>query len=178
MLSFPISLPRKWYSGSFEAPELRMISRYLRSWLLEEGSLTARLKTTCEEFFVEVLSESCQPVPDELSRLVHDDEIQMWCREVLLWCDNQPVVYAQSWIPESLQAMTKLGTTPLGEVLFQTPKWSRGEVEITLIDEPLYELLDKLKLKHETKCARRSLFTQGEFSMLVCEAFLLEPKIT
>ncbi|CCQ09490.1 Chorismate--pyruvate lyase [Pseudoalteromonas luteoviolacea B = ATCC 29581] len=144
--------------------------------MCEEGSLTARLKAHYTSFHVEVLSEKrCMPLPG-LNTDLEKTKTPMWCREVLLWCDNQPIVYAQSWIPEHVQEMTKLGNTPLGEVLFQSPIWLRGDLQLAKVNDTIHCLLDKLNLEKEEKYARRSEFSRGEHSILVCEVFLQEPK--
>lgn len=148
----------------------------MRSWLLEADSLTARLKQNCEKLCVEVLSERlAAPGPSEIKLFSLPSNV-MWCREVILRCDAKPVVYAQSWIPESLQQMTKLGTTPLGEVLFQPPKWQRGDLQVTQLDSQLHPLFKQLgEVTIEAKAARRSIFSQNGAEMLVCEVFLMEP---
>lgn len=176
LLSFPLSLDSNWQTVA-ELPNLFSdVSEPLRSWLLEANSLTARLRQSCGDLRVEVLSEQlAKPSTSESSLFSVPSEV-MWCREVILWCDERPVVYAQSWIPESLQNMTKLGTMPLGEVLFQHPKWQRGELQVARIEAPLKPLISQLEyVAMEGKMARRSVFSQQGVEILVCEVFLTEP---
>lgn len=176
MLSFPLSLDSNWQPVA-ELPQwFDEVSEHLRSWLLEANSLTARLRQSCGEFRVEVLSEQlARPNQSEACLFSVPTDV-MWCREVILWCDERPVVYAQSWIPLFLQQMTKLGTVPLGEVLFQDPKWHRGELQLARIEAPLQPLILQLgKVVTEGKMARRSIFSQNNAEMLVCEVFLMEP---
>lgn len=151
------------------------LSESMRSWLLEADSLTARLKRGCEDLSVEVLSERLAATAHSEAVLFSVPSSVMWCREVILRCDGKPVVYAQSWIPESLQHMTGLGTKPLGEVLFQHPKWQRRDLQVTTLDNQLYTLIDQLDdVQNTAKAARRSIFSQNGAEMLVCEVFLTE----
>jgi chorismate--pyruvate lyase len=176
LLSFPLSLDSNWQSVCEQPVLLNEVSERLRSWLLEANSLTARLKQGCGQLNVEVLSERLAEITPSQARLFSGSATIMWCREVILRCDNKPVVYAQSWIPESLKQMTQLGTTPLGEVLFQEPRWQRGDLQVTLLAESLAPLITQLgNVPTEAKAARRSIFSQNGIEMLVCEVFLMEP---
>ncbi|MFC3034161.1 chorismate--pyruvate lyase family protein [Pseudoalteromonas fenneropenaei] len=174
MQIFPLSLDATWQQ--VESPQLchDTFPASLHDWLTEPCSLTAKLKSHCRHFAVEVLNEQLALAPHALGWADGFSQQSMWCREVLLWCDGKPVVYGQSWIPQTLLTMTKLGNTPLGEVLFQEPRWTRKGIEIATLNGPLKPLLLRLALEVRQKYARRSVFEQGQQQMLVCEVFLTE----
>lgn len=151
-------------------------------WLFDSGSLTARLIKHCKgEFSVKVISiKRATPTPDEISVLGMRARSHALIREVLLCCDDTPVVYARTIIPISslrgvLRGLALLGNRPLGAVLFSDKTMHRKPVEIT-------------KLSPDHKCyawtgcesrqmiwGRRSVFKLKEQELLVSEFFL--PKL-
>jgi chorismate--pyruvate lyase len=96
-----------------------------RPWLLDRGSLTLRLKACCPDFAVRGVREEAMWLPRTGRALV---------REVFLCCGETPVVYAYSILP--LAALTghwkrlaRLGTKPLGLVLFKDPRVGRSPLQ-------------------------------------------------
>lgn len=92
----------------------------LRAWLQAQGSLTARLRAF-GDVQVQVLRQGIQPLwPMEQA------ELQQRCgyvREVVLWVDGRPAVWARSATPLAAikgpwRALRGLGTRPLAELLF------------------------------------------------------------
>src|SRR5690554_6815881 len=72
----------------------------LSGWLLDAGSLTAKLKGMSQHFHVELLfqrEQACQP--HEMDFLGISATSPTLVREVLLHCNNIPWVYARSVIP-------------------------------------------------------------------------------
>ncbi len=143
----------------------------LSPWLSEAGSLTARLKRYSHHFRLQRLQEDMAVLPEFLvDMLPGTGKAQL--REVLLWCDEKPCVYAQSWLPEqSLQtvsALADLGEQPLGEYLFCQPGLSRSQIEVTQLNIPQNTWCS------ETSCwARRSVFRlNGQSPVFVAEVFL------
>ena len=160
-----ISLDADWQAaGSQPLPP------QLAPWILEPASLTARLKLHCRQFRVQVLNEQRSELPAFLRPLLPDtDTAQL--REVILWCNGQPCVYAQSWLPEqtvnALRPLADLGERPLGDYIFQQPGLRRGIIEATQLDIALPQLS-----RAGTCHARRSVFTLSGLPLLVAEAFL------
>ncbi len=153
----------------------------LRDWLFATGSLTARLKTHCTEFRVEVLGQeiiSC-------SELEANDDIaageQVLVREVLLYCDNKPQVFARSLLPlKSLtgeeQNLAQLGEQPLGQVLFNHPDLIRKGIEVACFNQSssLFTLIKQLGLPIIPVWGRRSVFVLNNKPIMVAEVFLPE----
>lgn len=144
----------------------------LAPWLLEPASLTARLKAYSDNFHLQLLQESQALLPDFLQPCFTTSTGQCLRREVLMSCNDQPAVYAQSWLPkETLQqvhALSSLGEQPLGELLFQFADVTRSPIEVC----QLPVLSSTLPIPSGEYWARRSLFTIVGVPMLVAEVFL------
>ncbi|WP_171044982.1 chorismate--pyruvate lyase family protein [Pseudoalteromonas rubra] len=146
----------------------------LRSLLCETGSLTALLRSHCSILHVEVLSEQVRQLDGEVQAILNCDSAL--CREVVLYCDDIPMVYGQSWIPDSANALglDNIGTTPLGERLFDQQAWQRGDIEVATLEQKLLPSFfpTKERLYSDPCFARRSVFTRQTCKVLVCEIFL------
>lgn len=144
----------------------------LAPWLLEPASLTARLKAHSHSFHLQVLQENQAILPDFLKSSFTHPIGQCLRREVLMFCNDQPAVYAQSWLPQAtlqqVQALSALGEQPLGELLFQFADVTRSPIEVC----QLPVLSSTLPLADGVYWARRSLFTIVGVPMLVAEVFL------
>lgn len=104
------------------------------SWLLEEGSLTLRLKSHAKQSFAVkvLLEEETQPTPDELNLLGISSQT-CWVRQVYLEIDNQPWVFARSVMPlaslsPTAKQLIQVGNQALGHLLFANPKVKRGKL--------------------------------------------------
>lgn len=161
--------------------------RELRSWLQDAGSLTKKLKAQCRIFAVRQISQSMERCRlEESLALGVDKRTRLMQREVILLCDNQPVVYAcTSVVSDAMRRdwpfMATLGNMPLGEKLF---------VDVRVVRRPLHYA--RLYACHplmqraaqslgvdqvaRTLFARRSVFCRKGGAMLVTEIFL--PAIT
>ena len=96
-------------------------------------------------------------------------------RRIILWCGNQPCIYAETCIPKSTTAahpwLAQLGDEPLGEQLLQKTDVSRSDFVFALFPtEQLPAALDELK--SEALWARRSDFSIGTDALTVTEVFL------
>ncbi|MBT1445047.1 chorismate lyase [Shewanella sp. JM162201] len=126
-LSFPYGESITWHAPD----DIGLPGAALTDWLLDGGSLTARLKTQCQRFEVKVLGES------ELIDTASAEP--MWVREVLLVLDGTPWVFARTLVPPSLLArlgneLTGLGERPLGELLFASDHFRPGRIEVASFD--------------------------------------------
>mgnify|MGYP001063158332 FL=1 len=107
------------------------------SWITEPGSLTRRVQEGCSGVFdLRLLRQGFgDALPSERRVLRagphHGRDL---VREVALLCDGAPRVFARTVMPaRSLigrtRELTRLGTRPLGAVLFADPSTQRGLVE-------------------------------------------------
>lgn len=95
-------------------------------------------------------------------------------REVVLWGDGQPWVFARSLIPQALcsDELANLGNQALGKIIFNDRRFVRQPFELCYLAQP-NELLKTLELNTcEPLWGRRSVFTMNQLSMSVAELFL------
>ncbi|ALZ75654.1 chorismate lyase [Rheinheimera sp. F8] len=140
-------------------------------WLLEAGSLTARLQRTGRAFSLHLVRQQDIELPAFLQ--------QRWqtrhglLREVVLLLDQQPCIYAQSFLPDhtvlALQPLAMLGAVPLGHYIFTQPELSRSTIEIAEFAEGLQ--LPGLGVLPQL-WGRRSYFTLSQHELLVQELYL------
>lgn len=190
IVNFPVTLLGKWQSPSEDV--LSQLSASLKDWLLDEGSLTARLKSHCNDFKVKVVgerqeycteSEACDAIKLGEPVLV---------REVLLYCDNVPQVFARSLLPLSSltgegRSLANLGEQPLGQVLFNNPSLQRQGLALSTFAEDsrvgklassLVEQSSDVRCRtntnpNPTMWGRRSIFMIENKPLMVAEVFLL-----
>lgn len=150
----------------------------VRRWLLDEGSLTARLVALSGgDFRVEVLAQGWRrPAVEEARRLGQPAWRHALVRDVALIGRDQPWVFAHSVIPGDslsgrLRYLRRLGSRSLGSTLFRDPGLQRGEFEIARLpaDHPIIPV----HLRGAGRVwARRSRFLLHGQPLLVCEVFL------
>ncbi|MCH1487888.1 MAG: chorismate lyase [Pseudomonadales bacterium] len=158
-----------------------------RSWLLDSGSLSARLvRASNNHFRVHVLSQSWQSARlDEYRLLGIEPKELCLIREVLLLCHEQPWVYARSVLPVTslvgkLRHLRQFGTQPLGQLLFNTPGMRRNPFEVAQIGRAQLPAaarpVDHDQLQPNTQSeptwGRRSRFTLYDRPLMVSEIFL------
>lgn len=148
----------------------------LKHWLLDKGSLTAKLRQTCPKMNVKVLSETWQlPMAEEAKLLGLSYNQKAWVRCVVLHCQGQPLVYARTVIPNCQAGnpwfgLKQLGNQPLGEVLFQLKNIRRSHFEISEIKGRRWPQLKGFD--RSDTLARRSIFWKKQAPLLLTEAFL------
>lgn len=172
---FPVQMAATW-----QTPESIKINEFLRDWLLDPTSLTARLKAHCQQFRVEVLGQKIQACDTaEANEDITAGE-QVLVREVLLYCDEKPQVFARSLLPlASLtgeqQQLAHLGTQSLGQVLFNHPDLVRKKIEIAAFNQQssVARIAQHLSLKvSKPMWGRRSVFMLNAKPLMVAEVFL------
>lgn len=153
----------------------------LAPWLRDRGSLTQRIRERCELFAV-------RPVRDGLARIAFDESALLgiaphrlaWSREVFLYADGEPVVFAHSacaaqHLRGAWGAVRSLGDKPLGALLFAHPQVERMPLHFKSLHahHPLHRsAVAALDETPERLWARRSLFALHGAPLLVTEVFL------
>ncbi|GAA59205.1 chorismate--pyruvate lyase [Pseudoalteromonas sp. BSi20652] len=176
MTTFPISLSANWQCTS----KVGGLSSSEREWLFEPHSLTAKLKSRAQIFSVKVLSEQVFNLTVEQKVLLNCKASSALNREVLLLCDNIPMVYAQSWLPDNQRSnqlknpLHNMGERPLGDVIFQNSDLVRKGIEVARFDtqHSIQQLAEQLNLPAQKLLGRRSVFSLKDYNFLVCEVFL------
>ena len=158
-----------------------MLSGAYRKWLIDSGSLTARLKARYADFAVRpVAVKYAKPIQDEAALLNLPAYKAALIREVLLIGDNQPVVFAHSVLPRTSlrgawNGLGRLGNKPLGAMLFANPKVKRTPLEYKKLprQHPIsMRVAEHLQTSPKTLWARRSIFSLNCARILVTEVFL------
>ncbi len=172
---FPVTLTSQWHD-----PQQSSLHSMLLDWLLDSTSLTARLKKHCRHFRVELLGQQIEACRREeaTSDIIAGEQVLV--REVALYCDDVPQVFARSLLPlTSLtgeeQRLASLGTQSLGQVLFSSPKLVRKKIHIASFNSSsrvgLFATHLGLTVK-EPLWGRRSTFILENKPLIVAEVFL------
>ncbi len=175
-----------WYSPT--ASQRARVPAEQLDWLLDDGSLTQRLIADCAGTFrVALLNQgrAC-PMLNEAGVLGMRPNRYALIREVHLLCDEQPRVFARTLIPQRTltgprRRLARLGSKPLGAVLFADRSMQRSPVEIArlrpgqwLFDSATAPLVAAGKPLPTEIWGRRSLFYLAGHPLLVNEIFLPE----
>ncbi|MCC2617526.1 chorismate lyase [Aestuariibacter halophilus] len=174
-IRFPVGNPAGWFApGAYPIP-----NPYLKNWLLDTGSLTERLQAHCRQFSLSLLGQRQADVDLEEFRALDVQEPSSsappWqVREVLLYGDGQPWVYARSILPEALCRgdFAGLGEQPLGKLLFNDQRFVRMPFQLcrVAVDAPILSRLQQQS--NHTLWGRRSVFTFAQYRIMVAELFL------
>jgi chorismate--pyruvate lyase len=153
------------------------IDLLMQSWLLEKGLLTERLRSLCGTHFrLEVLHEPSTGW-DSLVPTDSTTATNGFKREVVMWCDDKPCIYATTSVSESTASMhpwlQTLGTEPLGERLQSLADVTRSDFEFTCVQASGTDAhtLGRSSVTGEL-WARRSKFTIKSHELTVIEVFL------
>ena len=162
------------------------LSEARREWLLDNLSLTQRIKSHCLNsqlgcFSVRVLHQGMKiPSTDEINRLKLKNRRYALIREVLLFCGNSPLIYARTVIPIKTltgkqRQLAHLGNKPLGAFLFAQSYLQRDVMEVATLSSG-HQLFESAvaNLQHPPAniWGRRSVFRLRNKPLLVAEVFL------
>jgi chorismate--pyruvate lyase len=153
------------------------------TWLRDQGSLTRRIQQRCAQFEVRnVCACLMTAAHDESALLRLPPQQKIYTREVFLYADGKPVVFAHSVVaPHHLrgvwQSLQHLGSRPLGALLFAHPLVQRAPLHYRTLkpNHTLYRRAIVAPCTPPPKLwARRSLFDLHGAPLLVTEVFLPE----
>jgi len=173
------STRQRWLNKPIQAYKLQL-------WLIDNGSLTARLQQRFNKFGVQPIAvKYTKPIQDEAVLLSQPNYTTALIREVLLMGNHQPVVFAHSVLPRASlrgawNGLGRLGNKPLGETLFANPKVKRTSLSYKKLTPK--NALYKHATRHFTESpieskpnylwARRSIFSLNCANIMVTEVFL------
>ena len=149
----------------------------VRSWLLDDGSLTQHLLDTGRGFSLERWEQRWENVPlDERRILGMGLRDRAMVRQIVMRLDGQPMVYARSVFPiRSLRGpllrLRQLTNQSLGAFLFARPDMRRSPFEVASIPGDSAYLPAALH-QEGPAWARRSCFRVAGKALLVSEVFL------
>lgn len=169
---FPFGLKVSWAKPE----QFSSLDANIQDWLLNTDSLTERLQSLCSHFEVKVLGQSVLALDLTERQALPEHHLQSWqIREVILYGNGQPWVFARSVLPNHLceSAWADLGNQPLGQRIFNDPRFVRSDFEIgSLQTHPITNVTLKVGEHLHSFWARRSVFTMEQDTLLVAEAFL------
>lgn len=148
-----------------------------RNWLLDEESLTRRLRERWGTAFrVRVTAHLwTPPARDEARLLGLKAGTQALIREVQLCDGDEPYVRARTVMPATTltgkhRQLANLGSRPLGAAIFADPTLRREQLDVAQVGpgDPVFPDL------RERAWGRRSLFTLEGKPLIVYEVFLPE----
>jgi chorismate--pyruvate lyase len=162
-------------------------ARPMKDWLSDAGSMTKKLKAHSADFRVRHVTQTMGGCGWEESQALGVAlRTRVMQREVILLCDNQPVIYGHtSVLSDAMRRdwpfMAALGNIPLGEKLFTDQRIRRQPLQYARLHDshPLMQRAASvlgLQQMPSALFARRSIFCRKDGAMLVTEIFL--PAIT
>ncbi|KRB90509.1 chorismate--pyruvate lyase family protein [Noviherbaspirillum sp. Root189] len=157
-------------------------SPVMRDWLSDNGSLTRKLTLHSRQFRVERLrQEQSRCLSDEFRMIGLPRQARVQEREVLLRCDELPVVFGHTIVPTGATAADwpffgTLGNRSLGTTLFGDPRVVQGTLQYARLhlQHPLARRAGMAIGKEFTAplFARRCLYQRKKGVLLVTELFL------
>lgn len=180
----PTQRELRWFNNlkliANKLPTLSAPHASLRSWLLDKGSLTAKLiELSRGNFHVQVVRQVyARPSRSEAEALGIAPHSLSLIREVVLMGHNQPWVFARSVLPVSsltgkLRHLRKQGSRPLGAFLFSQPQLTRSPIALALINRH-HNYVPAELIGDSPVWGRRSIFYVDGQPLLVSEVFLPE----
>lgn len=158
------------------------VPQQIQHWLTDTMSLTQKLTERCSAFRVQRLMQgNALILSDEQNLLALRRRTKVQQRDVLLLCDEMPVVYAHTVVPLTATAsdwpfFNSLGNRSLGTTLFGDPSVQRGRLEYARLGvrHPLIlRASAALQVTLSTPLfARRCLYQRNRGLLLVTEVFL------
>ena len=167
-----------------DSGEIHQAPREWQPWLNDTKSLTQKIEQAfAKKLDVLVLSDSRQDLNSDERRYFHFRITHCRVREVLLCSNGVPLVMARSIIPTlsssgSNQPVLRLGTKPLGSVLFSklrthTKKKATREIAHLKKGDFFWRVCQKKYSSLPSALwARRSLYKLKGRPLLVSEVFL------
>ena len=154
----------KWLDNS----ELKgcLKEKKILNWLNEEGSITKRISSEAK-FKLEVLNDDLGTAETEEYEALELNFNEVRIREVILYGDSVPLVYARSIIPtltatKGYPGLGTLGSKPLGDLLFQNELFIKKRREFAKFQN----------LAEEIVWGRRTHYLVRGYPLSVMEVFL------
>ena len=156
----------KLTSWMSETKSLEVQNNEILSWLNEPRSITSRIKSF-SDFKLKLLRDGpgeVDPIDDDLIISNYEENN---IREVVLYSDEEPLIYAKSIIPLEtirlgLGLLGNLKENPLGDILFSNPEIKKK-----------YMLFAKFGSNKKIFYGRKGIYTVKGYPFSVCEIFLI-----
>lgn len=177
-------MPANTWEGLFSAEwssSAEGASTAMQEWLMSQGSLTEKLRTTCQvNFKVELLHQTLGFATEAAAAALGIDEgSALLHREVLLKDGDKPLVFACSLLPEvalsgRFEELRQLDERPLGHWIFAEPALQRSRMGFAAIasDDPLFVRIPEQNTIDGQIWGRVTYFSGAVAPLLVSEFFL------
>ena len=154
----------KWLNSS--ELRLRLKEQSILDWLNEEHSITKRISSKAE-FKLEILQDDIGIAADDEYAALKMSPEKVRIREVLLYGNLLPLVYARSIIPnitssKGYPGLGTIGAKPLGDLIFQSKLFIKTKREFAE-----FNVADK-----RTVWGRRTHYLVRDCPLSVMEVFL------
>ena len=154
-----------WLNASELKSSLK--NKNILDWLNEDSSITTRISSNAK-FKLEVLSDDIGVAEDEEYVALNIAPEDVRIREVILYGDLVPLVYARSIIPnltasKGYPRLGSIGSKPLGDLLFQSDLFIKTHREFAQFRAASEDLI----------WGRRTLYLVKGYPLSVMEVFLL-----
>ena len=156
----------KLTSWMSEIKSLEVQNKEIISWLNEHGSITSRIKSF-SNFRLKLLRDGPGEVNAAEDDLIITNYKENNIREVVLFSDEEPFIYAKSILPHEtirlgLDALGNLKENPLGDILYSNPEIKKK-----------YMLFAKFESNKRIFYGRKGIYTVKGYPFSVCEIFLI-----
>ena len=156
----------KLTSWMSDTKSLEVKNKEILSWLNEPGSITSRIKSS-SNFRLKLLRDGPGQVDAAEDDLIITNYKENNIREVVLFSDEEPFIYAKSILPLEtirlgLGALGNLKENPLGDILFSNPEIKKK-----------YMLFAKFESNKRIFYGRKGIYTVKDYPFSVCEIFLI-----
>ena len=136
LLGYLMQLKQLSSWGSFNSIKDKVHNEIITSWLLEKGPITKRIKKT-GSFQLNLIQDKLSKISIDDKKFINTESEKIKKREVILLCNDLPIVFAQTIIPtetieNGFSELGNLGTKPLGDILFEKDIFVRNSIVLPL----------------------------------------------
>ena len=143
------------------------VSDEIKSWLLEKGPITKRIKSV-KKFRLELIQDEISEVDKVEKAFINSKSRKIRVREVVLYGNTKPMVFARTIIPNTtiekgFAELGTLGKSPLGDILFKKDIFTKDNV-----------VYASFKYKKKIFWGRKTKYTVKNLPFSVMEVFLVK----
>ena len=130
-------------------------SEKILSWLNEEASITKRISSQAD-FKLEVLQDDIGNAQEEEYKALKINLEQVRIREVMLYGDSVPLVFARSIIPKLASTkgypdLGSIGSKPLGDLIFESDLFVKMHREFAEFQNIANEIIWGRRTQYQVK---------------------------
>ena len=155
------------------------IDHKLKYWLLDMKSLSYRIRNIAKLEIIPIKTRVSKTFLCEKKVFCHKKSEHLYLREVLIYADNLPIMYARTVLPSKYSRglwhkIKKLDNKPLADIVFEKKMIIRSEFKFKKpsINDNFSKRIKMLDLKNTKILAtRQSTFKNKKEKVLLTEVF-------